>query len=75
MRACVSVCIKSSLHSVRFLQLLHRALKCTSKGGTCKLNQYNSVKEYRLFNIHVYFCEPRNSTRLTCLRLIVLVTS
>ena len=37
-RAGVSVCIKSSLHSVRFLQLLHCALKCTSKGGTCKLN-------------------------------------
>ena len=43
------------------------SLKCTSKGATCKLNQYDSVK--RIAFIHVYFCEARNSTRPACLRL------
>ena len=40
---------------------------CTSKGITCKLNSYDSVKNIAF--IHVYFCEARNSTRPACLRL------
>ena len=63
------VSIRSSLHSVRFWQLL----RCAHKRIANIMNVYIQVELIRFRKdiafIHVYFCEPRNSTRLACLRL------
>ena len=62
----VFVCIRSSLHSVRFGKLLRCAhkrivniMKVYIEG---KSMQVDSVKNITF--IHVYFCEARNSMRL-----------
>ena len=70
MRACV--CIRSLLHSVRFGQLL----RCAHKRYVNIMKVYierNNVQveliRFREIFIHVYFCEARNASRPTCLRL------
>ena len=72
---CMHVCIKSSLHSVRFGQLLRCAhkrivniIKVYIERNNMQVELIRFVNKYRLI-IHVYFCEARNSMRLACLRL------
>ena len=69
------MCIRSSLHSVRFGQLLRCARKRIVKIIKVYIEKSNMQVELIRFCkqniafIHVYFCEARNSTRPACLRL------
>ena len=63
MFVCLCVCVSDprfihfalgSCYAVH-INTLSISWKCTSKGTTCKLNQYDSVKNIAF--IHVYFCE------------------
>ena len=63
----VFVCIRSSLHSVRFGQLLRCAHKHIVNIMKVYIERKNMQVELIRFRkkiafIHVYFCEPRNST-------------
>ena len=71
---CVCVCIRSSLHSVRFGQLLRYAhqriiniIKVYIERSNMQVELIRFRKPYRLF--HVYFCEARKSMRPACLPL------
>ena len=69
-RVCVRVCIRSSLHSVRFGKLLrcaHKRIVNYIERRNIQVELIRFRKKYRLF--HVNFCEARYSTRLVCLRL------
>ena len=68
------VCIRSSLHSVRFGQLLrlaHKRIVNIMKVYIERKNMHVEVTRFRKNSafIHVYFCEARNSTRLAWLHL------
>ena len=68
----VFVCIRSSLHSVRFGQLLrcvHKRIVNIMKVYIERKNMQFELIRFRNVFIHVYLCEAMNSTRLTCLRL------
>ena len=66
--------IRSSLHSVRFRQLLRCANKRTVNIMKVYIERKNMQVELIRFRkkiafIHIFFCEAKNSTRLACLSL------
>ena len=78
--ACVSTCVRACVHAcVRHSVRLEQLLRCAHNGIVNIMNVYierNNMQvkllRFRKNNIafiHVYFCEARNLTRPTCLRL------